>query len=344
MQCRTNIEGTVLKTLRCSLSPPGGEGSICDLNIDSSPGSDRHDLPPSTIAKPLPVNQHSSIPSKKTTSSTPRQRQVGRKGQDVKDGYQKDDTPKAFTRLLQLRSKGRYPSGLDDGSTNRTKNKKRKHDIADDGPATTTGQPEVGRLRILAGEKMSEFATRVNAALPLSGVAKRGGRSKDVAGLKPNQTRLERKMQKMQREWRKEEERIQAKRIEQWEDRDDDDHDADLAGPEKFKKPGRRKGKRRRVSRGATEDDHDDPWEVVRLARGEPRRSLHDVVQAPPKFTHRTFRVTDGARIEVKNIPKTAGSLRRREELGLARESVVEGYRRMMSGKGEANIQIQGAT
>ena len=190
---------------------------------------------------------------------------------------------------------------------------------------------------------MSEFATRVNMALPLSGVAKKGGRLKDVAGLKQNQTRLERKMQKMQQEWRKEEERIQAKRIEELEDREDGDYDVDLAGQEKVKS-GRRKGKRSRISRGAAGDDHDDPWGVVRLARDEPRQGLHDVVQAPPKFTHKTFRVTDGARVEVENIPKMAGSLRRREELGLARESVVEGYRRMMRGKGKVDVQAQAAT
>jgi hypothetical protein len=59
---------------------------------------------------------------------------------------------------------------------------------------------------------------------------------------------------------------------------------------------------------------------------------LNDVVQAPPTFTKvpkDKFKVR-GARVEVEDVPKASGSLRRREELGSVRRSVVEGYRAMM--------------
>jgi hypothetical protein len=61
-------------------------------------------------------------------------------------------------------------------------------------------------------------------------------------------------------------------------------------------------------------------------------------VQAPPTFSRvpkEKFR-TLGARVEVDDVPKASGSLRRREELGELRKSVVEGYRAMMKKAGGA--------
>ena len=65
---------------------------------------------------------------------------------------------------------------------------------------------------------------------------------------------------------------------------------------------------------------------------------LNDVVQAPPAFTKvpkEKFQVR-GARVEVENVPRASGSLRKREELGSVRRSIVEGYRQMMKERTKA--------
>ncbi|KAI9884703.1 MAG: hypothetical protein M1823_003521 [Watsoniomyces obsoletus] len=294
---------------------------------DQSKNKSISNLPPSIIAKPLPVSK--GLPAK-TQTGTEGSKNTLKKKPKREGPFDEDDTPKAFTRLMQLQAHGRYPSGLDDGSGGRRASKKRKRD---DEKATTEGQVATGREsnevpKIQPGEKMSDFVTRVNAALPLSGVAKKGGASKDAAGLKPKQTRMERKMQKMQAEWRKEESRLQEKRREALEELEGDDMFDDDATLDKSH-AGHKKGKKRKVV-------DEDPWEAIRVARNEPRRSLHDVVKAPPKLTHKprpVFGVANGARVDVDNVPKGAGSLKRREELGLARRDILAQYRTMMEGR-----------
>ena len=197
--------------------------------------------------------------------------------------------------------------------------------------------PEQNNLpQILPGEKMSDFAARVNAALPLSGLTTKGGPTKDVTGFKPKLSKREKKVQKMQQEWRKDEERRREKveeLREEYEDLYGDDNLVDRGAGTGGPGASGRKGKKSK--RGARAKD-EDPWDVVKRARNEGPRRLHDVVQAPPKFTatpRQTFRVANGARVEVADVPKTAGSLRKREELGMTRKSILEGYRKMMAGK-----------
>ena len=55
-------------------------------------------------------------------------------------------------------------------------------------------------------------------------------------------------------------------------------------------------------------------------------------MQAPPQLTvvpKRRFK----ERTEVDDVPRSVGSLRKREELGEVRRGVVEGYRRLMEGR-----------
>lgn len=268
------------------------------------------------------------------------------------DAYPADDTPKAFARLMSFQANGRFPSGLDDGVAD---GKKRKRDADADGSGTaptissaTKDAPPAEQLRILPGEKMSDFSARVNHALPVSGLVAKGGKGKGLLGSQGGQTRLERKMQRMQEEWRREEERRRARREEELEELEDDAAVADGAllpdsgaGPSKKRKSAggkKKKGKNRTNGSGAdpdgdNEDDEGDPWERVRIARNEPPRRLHDVVQAPPKLTavpKPVFKVANGAAVGVLDVPRTAGSLRKREELGLARRDIVERYRTIM--------------
>jgi hypothetical protein len=311
---------------------------------------------------------------------------------------------------MQLQATGRYPSGLDDGSADRRKatnnnnssSKKRKRGATDEtvsgdgggggggggadafpverGTAATTAPPAPPSTlpRIQPGEKMSDFSARVDAALPMTGVArnKKGAKLAGVAGAgRAAQTRLEKKMQRMQAEWRREEKIIRQKRRERMEELldecaaaagGDDDYDvanaalldqwaaggrddegdeaeaeAEGGGEEGEGGAGRRKRRKRSKGRGKAakqkrREEDDDPWEVIRLARNEQPRGLHDVVQAPPKITRTpraVFGIANGARVDVGDVPKHAGSLRRREELGAARKSVLERYRSMMEGK-----------
>ncbi|KAI9793921.1 MAG: hypothetical protein M1816_007173 [Peltula sp. TS41687] len=306
---------------------------------DKSKKDANHDLPPTIIAKPLPVAKKTFHDQVTKSGSKTAITQRGK--QDGLGGFTADDTPKSFARLLRFQAIGRFPSGLDDGSKGGQRiSKKRKRESSEDATGPHANTEEAPKIR--PGEKMSDFATRVNAALPISGLAVKGGgrKKKEVlGGIKERQTRLERKMQKMQAEWRKEEQRRREKREEERDEKDDDD---DFWGVDDIPMPNtdermvsRKKNKKRR-KRTRAELDKEDPWEQVRIARNEAPRKLHDVVQAPPKLLSRpkqVFRVANGARVDVSEVPKSAGSLRKREELGLARKGVLEGYRRMMEGR-----------
>ena len=226
------------------------------------------------------------------------------------------------------------PSGLDDGRPP-TKPRKRKRDSAavDSAsiPQAKVDAPEPDeRLRIRPGEKMSDFAARVDAALPVGGslVAKRGVEEARGKGV----TRLERKMVRMRKGWWEEEERRRERREEEKEGEEEG------LGME-MGEVGRKKG-RGKTGKGAGDGDEEDIWKSVGQSRGVWEVSnakglvgLHDVVQAPPQLSRKPkelFRVRNEARVDVVDVPGRAGSLRKREELGQARRGVIEGYRRLM--------------
>lgn len=147
-------------------------------------------------------------------------------------------------------------------------------------------------------------------------------------------------MQRMQKEWREVEAKRKDKLDEAREEAEEEDDEAGHGQSVSQGAGGRKskKGKRRKVM-GEEAADEDDPWAVLKAARNEKSNGLvglHDVVQAPPQFSKvpkEKFRVQNGAKVDVVDVPNTAGSLRRREELGQARRGVVEGYRQMMQGK-----------
>lgn len=200
------------------------------------------------------------------------------------------------------------------------------------------------RPKIRPGERMSEFAARVDAALPVSGLINKSVRQgKDPLGLKVGRTKTEKRMHRMYDEWREEEKRIQEKKMEALELAEEDEMAEDEDGQMKWKvdlvaaqastagKKGK-KGKGKKKVLGEVEDGEDDPWAKIKRDRDEGKRRFNDVVQAPPTFTKvpkEKFKVR-GAAVDVGDVPKASGSLRRREELGSVRRSVVEGYRQML--------------
>ena len=264
------------------------------------------------------------------------------------NSYGADDTPKAFARLMAFKARGAIRKGLDDGpQPSKSKSKAKKPQIGDTTESVTVdseAQPQQS-LKIQPGERLSEFAQRVNQALPLSGINKNG---KKIPGLREHRvTRHEKHLKRLQAGWRAEEARIRERELEARElaeeERDEEealweDKTADLPSGT-GKKKGKGKGRKKLVV-GEVDDKEEDPWEALKRSR-EQRKGLHDVVQAPPTFDRvprEVFKVRNGAKVNVGNVPNRAGnnvqlSLRKREELGEERKTIIDTYRALMAAK-----------
>ncbi|KAF2834090.1 hypothetical protein M501DRAFT_1003495 [Patellaria atrata CBS 101060] len=286
-----------------------------------------YNLPPSVVAKPLPVVRTKA--SKPGTDKGGEAARAKKKRKSLQNGAGENDTPKAFLRLMQFRRTGKVPDGLDDGEY--YKRKKRK--VLQEDVLSVPEQEIIPKLKIMPGERISDFSARVDQALPVAGLSTKG---KKVRGVKDRQTKHERRLQKMVATWKEEDVRIKEREQEARElAEEEEDAEAAMWEDKTQELPGRgKKGKRKKVV-GEQGDNDDDPWKFLKSKREEPK-GLHDVAQAPPQFTKlpkEKFKITGGARVEVSNVPKSAGSLRRREELGEARKSIVDSYRELMAKK-----------
>ena len=223
-------------------------------------------------------------------------------------------------------------SGLDDGSVPSRKHKRVAKEPESITQADIAEVESIAELRIKPGERFAEFGARVDAALPVSGLVSKGTQAKELPGLKKPRTKLERKMQKMYKEWREVDAKLKEKALEEKEEAEDEDMELGARSTM------HRKSKKGRRDKGSGDED---PWAVIAQKRQAGNSTaglvgLHDVVKAPPQFLKAPkakFRVLDGVGVDVLDVPGKAGSLRRREELGEARRSVVEGYRAMMKEK-----------
>ena len=289
------------------------------------------DLPPTKTAQPLTVAKSPKpTPSSKSSHPKPPPRKAD-----------KDDTPRAFARLLQPYRPPR--SGHDDGLRPSKKRKLNPSTTTSSAipatPSTQTPHPSES-LKILPHEPLSHFAARVDTALPFSTLAKSRSSVDDPAlkGIdKGRKTKTEKKMQRMQREWREADRRRREKVVERGEEGEGvvDERGVEEMGVEiegiggaQESGKGNKKGKRKR---GGQEQGEGDLWREVELKRGKegmgPLVGLHDVVSAPPRFGK--GRMGDkGGSVGVRD-----GGLKRQVEMGEARRSVVEGYREMMKKK-----------
>ncbi|KAI1391423.1 uncharacterized protein F4822DRAFT_396684 [Hypoxylon trugodes] len=298
-----------------------------------------YDLPPSQIAKPLPVTSQ----SQKADAEKQTPNQTGKNLKRKRDAAPKNDAPRAFKRLMAFAGGKRPRSGLDNGDQPTKKNKKRKTEDAEnaEGDAEAKEAKAIKELpKIRPGERMSEFAARVDASLPISGLINNSVRNgKDPLGLKAWQTKKERKMHKLYDEWREEDRKIKEKKEEDLELQAEKELEEEEMGVTWKLEPqtgGKRKKKGKRTKYlGEVADADEDPWEALKKKRGETRAGLHDVVQAPPEFTVKPPKklTVRGAAVEIDGIPKAAGSLRRREELQTVRDDIVASYRKMMNQK-----------
>lgn len=330
-------------------------------------------LPPTEIAKPLPVTSIAKKklePSKQgawkgNASKASAPKGNGSKGNASKGGAQdekrnkkrkrggdkEDDAPRAFKRLIAFAEGKKTRGGLDDGVVLTKKEKKAANAANAEGatsvdaakPAKQSDKQEREIPIIKPGERLSEFAARVDAALPLGGlitkVAVKNG--KDMLGIKVAKTRKEKKMHKLYDQWREEERVIQEKREEDAELAEEEEMDDEQGGvkwkidmeDDAARGKKKKKGKKGRVLTEVSGKE-EDPWEELKRKRGEAKIGLHDVAKAPPELTAPTPKLlVRGAAVDVKDIPKSAGSLRKREELQSLRGDVIASYRMLMDEK-----------
>ena len=282
-----------------------------------------YDLSPTKTAHPLPVMKLTGTTGKSGTEPAKR-----------KHAQMQDDTPRAFTRLL-----GDYRpprSGLDDGM--RPSKKSRKLSKLESKPDTVTLAPvPVAVPTIQPREPLSSFAARVDATLPFSSLSKKNGAPKEGASVR--QTKTERKLQRMQNEWR-EEDRRRKEKLEEEADEAVAEERMDELVKTTTKRMGKTdKKKRKGGDHGGGIDDDDDPWAHIAAKRLEENNAktapgsgaglvgLHDVVLAPPRFS----RLSRG-KADFK-IKTGVGGLKRQQDLSEARMTVVESYRWMMREK-----------
>ncbi|KAI9828799.1 MAG: hypothetical protein M1832_001904 [Thelocarpon impressellum] len=276
---------------------------------DRSKDASAFELPPTSVARPLPVSRATKPSSKKSKP----------KKTVSKDGFAEGDTPRAFARLMRFQAGTRRPSGLDDGVPSKKTKKRKRGDDTEPTPTTIPDPPEGEVPRIRPGERMSEFSARVDAALPVSGLIGKPRSGGDPAGVKVKHTKHTKRLQRMQAQWREEE----KKRKEAIEVEELDDEGDGVGFPTTETKAKKDKKKRK-------QQDAPPPTKAT-TSRGIV--GLHDVVQAPPSLTVPRAILKASNPLTVPDVPRAAGSLRKREELGRARRDVLSAYRARMEGR-----------
>ena len=253
-----------------------------------------YDLAPSSKAKPLPV----IAPTKDFL--TPRKKQKLDEGKGKKPKKSTDDTPKAFARLMAWHTEGkRISGGLDDGKQAKKENKKNKaqkqqeDDVAEKPAPTVSREPQSqapttnpSGLKIQPGESLGQFGLRVDQALSLSSLPKQNvnPNASLPADLREKEKKSQRltkhnkRLARMQGEWRNTEAKLKAKEEEELEENVEKLEEEKLLW-DSVKTTGK-KGKRKVVD--------DDPWkELEKKRRAEKGRkalalTAKDQVQAPP--------------------------------------------------------------
>ncbi|KAL7794962.1 hypothetical protein V8C37DRAFT_375068 [Trichoderma ceciliae] len=220
------------------------------------------DLPPTENAQPLPVKKQNETATSKGQVEKKRVRNPGRD----------DDTPRAFKRLMAMAGGKKVRTGLDDGHTG--------------GKTTKDTTMASEKLQIRPGEDLGTFSSRVDAALPVSGLARKTSITadgKDALGLKVYRTRKERKMHKLYDQWKAEELKIQQRKEEELEliaERDLEDDAAGILTSTAFQNETNNKKKKGSKRRRRIEED---PWLELKRKRAE-KIKIHDVALAPPVF------------------------------------------------------------
>ncbi|KIW64630.1 hypothetical protein PV04_09553 [Phialophora macrospora] len=261
-----------------------------------------YDLPPTHRAKTLAVHKKTDpIFTSDIEKKQKREARKQKREQQQSKQYRDDDTPKAFKRLLAFQDGKRIRSGLDDGKAAPSK-KRRKVDSDststlnvkpnDETTLSTStaasAPPATTSLKIKPHESLSSFSARVDQSLPLSSVPRHKTKLAQIAGLEKVKTPLtkhNKRLARMQKEWRNTEQKLKAKEEEVADERADKREEDQLVWLGAGVDPSNPTGKKKR-KRGGKDVEDVDPWKVLEKKRREEgelrQRSLQDVVTAPP--------------------------------------------------------------
>ncbi|KAL5337764.1 hypothetical protein BJX70DRAFT_368705 [Aspergillus crustosus] len=322
-----------------------------------------------TVRKNSSNHNHNNNNSlKPNTAATSAAASASRKKSDLDD-----DTPRAFRHLMQQQArnleraqlKRKRKLGGEDGESEsdsdsetqavpqKSKGKKQQAaktkskqastastEKSDERQTTTAAKP-----KILPGEKLSDFAARVDREMPLADM-KRSSKP-TASGDGPNMqdhkaTKHEKHLRRLQAQWREDDTRIKEREAAEREEREEEmDEQLQLwknweaeAGKKK-KNPNAAAGASKK-RKGGDEDEGPDPW--AKLKKKRAAVNPFEVAQEPPQLQkpREIFKVRGGAKVDVANVPNSVGSLRRREELASERRNIVEEYRRLMAERRQA--------
>lgn len=214
-------------------------------------------------------------------------------------------------------------------------------------PATSTQTESTGSKtqsatapQILPGEKLSDFAARVDREMPLADMKRssKPAASTDLPKIRNHRvTKHEKHLKRLQAQWREDDARIKEREAAEREDKEEEMEEQlqlwkswEVEAGKKKKNPNQSGGKKRK---GGDDDDGPDPW--AKLKKKRAAVNPFEVAQEPPqlKKPREIFKVRGGAKVDVANVPASVGSLRRREELASERRNIVDEYRRLMAEK-----------
>lgn len=283
------------------------------------------DLPPTSKARSLPV----ITPTKDFLA--PRKKQKVEGGKRPKKNV--DDTPKVFARLMAWHTQGKkLPTGLDNGDKPKKAKKKQKSQDATQVPVNGNEGAQLAvdtsnAPKIRPGESLRDFSLRVDQSLPLMSIPKSNAnpnqslpadlQAKAVQKLTKHNKRLAR----MQAEWRNTEAKLRAKEEEEAEE------NVEKIEEEKLLWDGVKTGKKRK--KGAKSMDDDDPWkELEKKRRDTKQKNPRDVVEAPPvltgvknMFKERTERTLPAISAESKKVAGRKPRLK--DELAAVRRAAI---------------------
>jgi hypothetical protein len=148
---------------------------------------------------------------------------------------------------------------------------------------TTTDTTSNNNLKILPGEHLADFSARVDQSLPLSSIPRHNHKNPSDLKLKTSLTKHNKRLARMQSEWRNTETRLQEKREEEKDEAADQREEDSLLWMGVSARPGGGGGKR---SKKKKREEEEDPWKILERKRREDgagrQKNLQDVVLAPP--------------------------------------------------------------
>ena len=180
-----------------------------------------------------------------------------------------------------------HPNGAKTLATKRTSRKLSGETKQDSAPrrenSTNATEDATSKLKILPGERLSDFALRVDQTLPLSSIPKHSTKETvKIPGLKQKQnlTKHNKKLLRKQGQWREEEKRRKEKeeeKAEEWEDQREEDsllwNDVDGV---RYARKGKRK-------RGKESGEEGDIWKALARKKTEGKAlTVQEMAKEPP--------------------------------------------------------------